>query len=632
MDNPKLKICYDTSKDDVVNELYLPCFKWAYKYDRGVGYFTSGWLKENLEGIGEFVTNGGTMRFLTSPILSEKDIKVFNDSVSDEEEYALLNNALLEGVEELKQQMGDNLYNTLAWLIHDQIIEFRFVVPTNKLKGMFHDKFGVFYRDNEKIAFTSSINDSENGFSNFESITTYSTYSGTEDYVKEQQKKFERIWKQEDKNLKTYMLPSAVERKIFELKTDDRPYGGNRETTVQENDNKWIHQDKAVAVFVEKKNGILAMATGTGKTRTAFKIIDSLSNSNLIDRVVIVIDGVALISQWQEQLIRDFKKWNKYYQFGALKELTDFLLHPNQSILLVSRNADNLNKVFRGLDSINDSRTRTLWIFDEVHGAGSETISETISRRLSEYYYRLGLSATPEREYDEKGNEVLMEEIGEIIFEFNLKDAIEKGILCEFDYYPLSYELTNQEKAKKASIIKAFEKRKKAGEPVDETEMYRDLAKVNKTAINKIYEFEDFIKNNQWFLKDCILFVETKAYGEKLQEILINYNHRYHTFYDGDELKNLDRFSEGSLDYLITCQRISEGIDISRVTNIALFASDRSKLVTTQRIGRALRTSEDYPDKKASVVDFVISDDNPSSADSERMTWLKGLSQIRRKV
>ena len=52
---------------------------------------------------------------------------------------------------------------------------------------------------------------------------------------------------------------------------------------------------------------------------------------------------------------------------------------------------------------------------------------ENLSGKLSPYKYRLGLSATPEeREYDDVGNEFLLNEIGEIVFEFNLEDAIKK--------------------------------------------------------------------------------------------------------------------------------------------------------------------------------------------------------------
>ena len=129
--------------------------------------------------------------------------------------------------------------------------------------------------------------------------------------------------------------------------------------------------------------------------------------------------------------------------------------------------------------------------------------------------------------------------------------------------------------------------------------MFTQLARINKIAINKIDEFESFISHNPDLLKKSIIFVQEMEYGIKLQDVLIKYTDRYHTYYADDEKSNLDDFAEGRIDCLLTCKKISEGIDISSVTNIFLFSSDRSKLVTTQRIGRALRLDKKNPNKKA---------------------------------
>ena len=223
-------------------------------------------------------------------------------------------------------------------------------------------------------------------------------------------------------------------------------------------------------------------------------------------------------------------------------------------------------------------------------------------------------------------------EIGEIIFTFSLKDAIKKGILCEFNYIPLSYSLTEEEKAKKKKIIAAFNAKKEAGVAVKDTDMFTQLSLVNKTAIDKINEFESFIASRPELLKKSIIFVQTMEYGEKLQDALVKYSDRYHTYYADDEKSNLTAFSEGRIESLLTCKKISEGIDISSVTNIFLFASDRSKLVTTQRIGRALRLDKNNPNKKATIIDFILNEtgENDSNADTERAEWLKDLSETRR--
>ena len=117
-----------------------------------------------------------------------------------------------------------------------------------------------------------------------------------------------------------------------------------------------------------------------------------------------------------------------------------------------------------------------------------------------------------------------------------------------------------------------------------------------------------------------------------MQDVLVKYTDRYHTYYADDEKINLDNFAAGKISCLLTCKKISEGIDISAVTNIFLFASDRSRLVTTQRIGRALRTDKNNPQKVATVIDFVLADqaEGDSNADNDRKEWLSGLAKTRR--
>ncbi len=542
--------------------------------------------------------------------------------------FLRLEAALLENVEILKQEMEADIINAFSWMLYDGIIDMRFAIPCEKLEeGDFHDKFGIFYKGNDALSFSGSINDSKHGFQNYESIKVFKTWAGTQEYVDADTARFEKIWNRKDRNLKMFTIPQAVKNKIFELRSPDRPY------SLPAGSSKWVHQDIAVKTFLEKEHGILAMATGTGKTVTAMKIINKLFDSGEIRRVVITMYGNDLLDQWAIQIRENYKNKQINYHYASQKMMKDFVMHPDDSILILSRDARNLSKLLDLFDRLpGDYRNDTLFVFDEVHGAGSNTFVENLSGRLSPYRYRLGLSATPEREYDEAGNDFLLNEIGEVIFEFTLQDAIQKGILCEFNYIPLPYVLSDEEKLKKRKIIAAFNAKKESGEPVDEKDMFTQLALVNKTAVNKLEEFESLISQRPELLQKCIIFVQTMEYGAKLQEILVRYSDKYHTYYADDEKINLENFAAGKIDCLLTCKKVSEGIDISSVTNIILFSSDRSRLVTTQRIGRALRLDKNNPEKKATVVDFVIEDseENDNNADADRAEWLTDLSQTRR--
>lgn len=630
MDYPKVRSCLDTSEYDLIDELYLPCLKWADRFDRGVGFFTTGWITYNVTGLSDFASRGGKMRLITSPILSDEDTDaIINSQDNNDEAFKRLEAALLDNVRVLEAEMKADVSNAFSWLIYDGIIDLRFAIPCQNLKdGNFHDKFGIFYKDDDMLSFSGSLNDSKHGYQNYESIKVFKTWAGTEEYVESDKNRFEKIWNSKDKNLRIFNVPTAVKERIFQMRTSKRPYKKHESVS-----NKWVHQDMAVEKFIEKEHGILAMATGTGKTITAIKIMSRLFDEGKIKRAIITMYGNDLLDQWAEQIRESFKNKQIHYHYGSHKRMNDFIMHPDEAILLISRDANNLTKLLNLLDKApGNYKDDTLFIFDEVHGAGANSFVDNLTGRLSPYKYRLGLSATPEREYDDIGNGFLLNEIGEIIFEFNLEDAIKKGILCEFNYISIPYELTKAEKQKKKDIIAAFNAKKENGEPYDETEMFNQLSLVNKTAVNKIEEFEVLISKQPELLDKCIIFVQTMEYGKQLQETLIKYTDKYHKYYADDEKINLENFAEGKINCLLTCKKVSEGIDISSVTNIFLFASDRSKLVTTQRIGRALRLDKNNLEKKANVIDFILEDvgENDNNADQERKEWLTKLSQTRR--
>ena len=315
MDYPKVKVCLDTSEDNLIDELYTPCLKWAERFDRGVGYFTTGWLTYNIAGLSDFASRGGKMRLITSPILSTEDTDaIIGTESQDGSTFLRLEAALLENVETLKREMEADIINTFSWMLYDGIIDMRFAIPYAKLEeGDFHDKFGIFYKGNDALSFSGSINDSKHGFQNYESIKVFKTWAGTQEYVDADIVRFEKIWNRKDRNLKIFTIPQAVKNKIFELRTPDRPY------SLPTGSSKWVHQDIAVKTFLEKEHGILAMATGTGKTITAMKIINKLFDSGKIRRVVITMYGNDLLEQWAIQIRENYKNKQINYHYASQK-------------------------------------------------------------------------------------------------------------------------------------------------------------------------------------------------------------------------------------------------------------------------------------------------------------------------
>ncbi|MFB6306680.1 MAG: DEAD/DEAH box helicase family protein [Flavobacteriales bacterium] len=625
-----LSVTYNSSSDDITKDFYEPCLKWAKTYDRGVGYFTSSWLAENSFGMSQFAANGGTARWITSPILSSQDAQAFQEAMDPEEK---LSDLLSNDLEKIQEELEENTLNVLSWLIYDEILNFKFAIPTNELEeGEFHDKFGIFYGpDGKKISFNGSVNDSRKGTRNYESIKVFKSWEGMEFFVSEDIKRFERLWNDNDRNLNVHSLPSTVKNEFIKLRntTEGRPYEDDSSSGIlYQKSDKWRHQEKALNRFLDKKNGILEMATGTGKTRTAMKIIRRLLDQEKIETLVVTTKGTDLLNQWYEELNQNFEL-PIYRFYSSNKELNGFLLDREHSILLISKGF--LPEATNRFDE--DLYQNSMIVCDEIHNFGSPKMVEEMKGEIRPFNYRLGLSATPERRYDEEGNEFIKNEIGDVIYRFGLKEAIKRGILCEFDYYPLEYSLTQDEKEKIKSIIASFHAGKGNEDGLTKEQMYINIARVAKTSQAKIPVFQDFISENKELLKRCLIFVETKEYGLDLQEVLLEYTDDYHTFFGEDDEEHLHKFSQGQVNCLITAKRISEGIDVSSIKNIILFSVDRARLQTIQRIGRCLRTNPENPNKVASVVDFVRKDHlegEPSAPDLKRKEWLEELSKVRR--
>jgi len=404
--------------------------------------------------------------------------------------------------------------------------------------------------------------------------------------------------------------------------------------------NRWIHQDEAVETFLRKRFGILEMATGTGKTRTSIKILNHLLGTEDIDGAIITTFGTDLLDQWHKEILLEVESSPSlavYRQYEKYKELSSFTVHPKNSILLVSK--DFMPELVDRKDTSLISKK--LLICDEVHHMGASETRFSLDGKLTDFPYRLGLSATPEREYDELGNKFVESQIGPVIFKFGLKDAIERGILCEFDYIPLEYELNEEDRTRMKSTYAKYHSAKKSNPNIGPEQLFIDLARVKKLSASKIPVFESYLSAHPDILERAIIFVETMEYGQALQDVIINFQKDYHTYYGEDNRNNLVLFANNKLQCLITCKRISEGIDIRSVNTVILFSTSRAKLETIQRIGRCLRIDPENPSKKAKVIDFVraselegLSDESEEDyepSDLYRYNWLSELASVRRK-
>lgn len=646
----KIKSHYRSGTSDLGKEFFSPCLSKCNSYKRAAGYFSSSALISWVDALPRFVNNDDVViQLLISPQLNEEDFNILkmtsNEIIKTQLFNSLSDKIILEAinlVESSSQHISKAArLKIFAWMIVNRHLELRFAFPKHvSASGIFHEKIGIFkFPNGNQIAFTGSANETISGHSNnYESIDVYRSWINEDlERIAIKEGQFKEAWEGHAFGLE--ILP-LTEKALTAIKT----YSPSKPPTVSEaepewdasidkTDAKWRHQQEAQDRFLEVGSGVLEMATGTGKTRTAINILTYLFNNKQISGAIITTDGTDLLDQWRKEIDR----WNINQKsplrvlrhFSTHHEMSDFALNSTDAIIIISRGA--LHKLMLSLPI--DKRNKLLIVHDEVHGLGSNENRNNLIGHHKHFGYRLGLSATPEREYDDTGTEFIKNEIGDVIFTFDLKDAIKRGILCEFDYIPLAYEMTEDDKERLHNVYLKKAARARDGRPMTKEEIWTEIAKVYKTAEAKPFVFEQFLKTNNEILKSTIVFVETIEYGSRILPTIHNYTHLYRTYYGDDERSNLVDFSKGKTDCLITCHRISQGIDIVNLNNVVLFSSSRSKLETIQRIGRCLRYNSKNPTKRAVVIDFVRpqeSEDKLPNADQDRCEWLTEISKSRK--
>ena len=613
---------YRTGYENILEVFFRPSLREANLYWRAVGYFSSSALESFGSPLGEFIKNGGSIKLVTSVELSDGDLKAIENGAPKRDICAQRLEETIE--DEFADGVGDGTAR-LARLLEMGRLEIQIAVPTAGT-GIYHEKIGLFFDDSDFVAFTGSSNESRNAFeNNRECMDVYPSWESTA-RAERKRAHFEALWDHTDEGVEVYSFPEAAQKKL--LRVCGEWEAGRRH---QQENTPWRHQDEALATFLASERGVLNMATGTGKTRTALKIMQSLFNRNDIDTVIICTDGNDLLDQWYDQILPARKVAGRdlriFRQYKSIRQLQDFSLDPESAILLVAR-----EPAASALRSITGPQgERTLLIHDEVHGLGSPGNRDNLAGLSDNIRFRLGLSATPERTYDQEGNDFIYGHIGPVLMTFGLREAIERGILAPFNYYPLAYELTDVDRERMATVYRKRKAREAAGNPMSEIDVWIDIARVYKTSEAKLPAFAEFIKDHEELLTRCIIFIETMEYGASVLDIVHAYRPDFHTYYSGEQPDTLQKFARGDLECLITCHRLSEGIDIQSLNTVILFSSERARLETIQRIGRCLRTNPDDPHKMASIVDFIRQGggDGDPNADELRRDWLMDLSLVR---
>lgn len=688
---------------------FSDCLCNSTHFDLMLGFFSSSAISVLSDGFAVFLYNNGYMRLIINDVLTEEDRNAISLGIGVKEiPYFDLNN--IEAIKAMLSERDVHFFECLSWLIRNNRIEIKIIAPKESI-GISHTKSGVFSDGLNEVGFDGSCNFSRAALlDNIESLSISCDWDGSVDSARIDGMKedFNRVFDGKDdnvvyvnsENVKTRLSSAFPEKTIADLLDDEyhllknSPKSGMATTAM-------ISLSRAkdrIEAIIEKKNileeqriaygkqvprfpyasgprdyqrqafenwknnkqkGLFAMATGTGKTITSLNCLLEIYNHSGYYKALILVPTITLVEQWEiecrkfnfDNIIKVCSKYSNWKSAIGNFRLLERNSNNNHSYIIISTYASFVrSNVFDELCSL--SRKKLLLIADEAHNMGAGRVAQ----RLNDipYVRRIGLSATPQRQYDDLGNAKIREFFGSIdnyTFEYSMRDAIQNGALCKYFYYPHLVELTPDEFAEYVELSKKIAKIFDNNDPDSQDILKRLLLKRKRIihkAANKKKAFTEILQdriNTFGSLKYTLVYVPegnlpddqmadifdtTDALGDDEDSVHIideftaivrdiddHVVVRQFTGDTPDRDQILKDFADGKIDVITSMKCLDEGVDVPR-SELAVFCSSTGNpRQFIQRRGRVLRT---HKDKHCAIIhDLVVIPGYLSNEDTYEM-------------
>jgi superfamily II DNA or RNA helicase len=661
-----LKTNYTSEVDDLYEDFFRPALTEAVSYKRAVAFFSLGVLLNAPMAMSNIIRQKGRIELIFGKLVDAQDFEAIQEGmkqpwVADE----------LPRFERLLEERPGTLLEfrirVLAWLFSAGQLDMKIAV---RAKGMFHQKIGIL-RDasGDVISFSGSMNETMSALDprfNSEEITVFQSWNdGQKDYVDNHVRSFEKLWSGETGSSTVICdIPEAIAEGLnFVMKRfpdDPTPEEEAEKLAAFVSDRSGRstgkprvpthvhgapfsmreHQQNALRAWRENSfNGILELATGSGKTITAIYAATRLIEANQGMALIVAVPYQDLADQWCEEL-RHFNihamrcygekaEWEPqlrgYLQRNAYAQLEDIAL----VVVNKTLKSDHFQSLAQQLDP-----DRLLFVGDECHHHGAVGF---VDKLLPDAKFRLGLSATPFHYLDEEANERLRKVYDRSIFSYSLADAVRDKVLTPYEYIPVPVELTDEETETYLQLTDniaralAAEKRGDAGKSIKLQSLLMRRARLIGAAENKMVELvrlleaRDVQTHSLFYCSDG----QTNAADEDddqeessaLEQADLAVKQRYAVAaaltkrgvkvspFTSEENRwqrreILRKFKEGETEALVAIRCLDEGIDVPACRTAYLIASSRNPRQFIQRRGRILRRS---PGKERAIIfDFVV--------------------------
>lgn len=355
-----------------------------------------------------------------------------------------------------------------------------------------------------------------------------------------------------------------------------------------------------------KNRLLLVMATGTGKTYTAFQIVYRLLKAGLVKKVLYLADRNVLVDQSIQQ---DFKPLNKTihkvsYQKDKGPGNTAYEVYFALYQQLIGQGGKQQYKELFKPEFFD------MVIVDECHRGSAKDDSNW--REILEYFdgaIQLGMTATPkETKYQSS-----ISYFGEPVYTYSLKEGIEDGFLAPFKVINITTNIGDEWRPTKGQ--------KDINGNLIEDRIYNntdyDYNIVIEDRIREVaHEITNYLKNTDRMAK-TIVFCADEEHADRMRTALVNENSdmcRKNPDYVV-RITGSDQYGQSKLDYFIsvaskypviatTSKLLSTGVDCKMVKLIVLDQRINSMTEFKQIVGRGTRIREKDGKTHFTIMDF----------------------------
>lgn len=364
--------------------------------------------------------------------------------------------------------------------------------------------------------------------------------------------------------------------------------------------------NKTVEAIANGQNRVLlVMATGTGKTYTAFQIIWRLWKAGIKKRILFLADKTALIAQTFTNDFAPFKDKMTWVTKQNIDTAHEIYLALYQGLTGEDEDANSLFTQF-------SPGFFDLVVVDECHRGSAKADSQW--REILEYFSsatQIGLTATP-KETNSVSN---IDYFGEPIYTYSLKQGIDDGFLAPYRVIRVFFDKDIE------GFVPYEGQLDDNGEVIDNrvyntTDFDKNLVLEKRTKL-VAKTVSDYLKKHDCRMDKTIFFCVDQEHADRMRQALVNENadmcavdDRYVmriTANDEVGVKQLDNFRnvESAYPVLVTTSKLlSTGVDVQTVKYIVLDSNIRSMTEFKQIIGRGTRVREDLGKMYFTIFDF----------------------------